>query len=192
MSVGDSLKESTGVFDNALAVKGAYALRWHPRMALSPAAVAVAEADNVQLLVAEASMDESFGSEALKDESPHLALELHRLELKMNVLLKICGELLAREQRLPAPRVARLSAVGLECEGDETFKAGERGVLELYVNRALPYSLRFQALIDSERVLPNARMVHFRFEAVSDAVSDQLSKLIFRKHRRLVALAKHA
>lgn len=190
MNANDVLKESTGVFDNALAVKGAYALRWHPGTVFSPAAAAIAEADNVQLLVAEASMDESVGSEALKDESPHLALELHRLELKMNVLLKICGELLAKEQRLPAPRVARLSAVGVECEGDEGFKAGERGVLELYVNRSLPYSLRFQAVIDSERLLPTGRMVHFRFESVGESVSDQLSKLIFRKHRRLVALAR--
>jgi hypothetical protein len=192
MSVSESLKETTGVFDNALAVKGPYALRWHGGTVLTPAALAMAEADNVQLLVAEGSMDESLGSEALKDESPHLALELHRLELKMNVLLKICGELLAREQRLPAPRLARLSAVGLECEGDEAFKAGERGVLELFVNRALPYSLRFQAVIDSERILPAGRMVHFRFELLSEAVSDQLSKMIFRKHRRLVALARQA
>ncbi len=192
MSASEALKESTGVFDNALAVKGPYALRWHPGTVLTPAALAMAEADNVQLLVAEASMDEALGSDALKDESPHLALELHRLELKMNVLLKICGELLAREQRLPAPRLARLSAVGLECDGDDSFKAGERGVLELYVNRALPYSLRFQAVIDSERLMPSGRMVHFRFESMSDAVSDQLSKLIFRKHRRLVALARQA
>ncbi len=192
MNANETLKEATGVFDNALAVKGAYSLRWHAGLVPTQAAAALADTDNAQLLAAESSMDESIAAEALKDESPHLALELHRLELKVNVLLKICGELLAREHRLPAPRVARISAVGLECEADESMKSGERGVIELWVNRSLPYSLRFQAVIDSERILPAGRMVHLRFEAVSDAVSDQLSKLIFRKHRRLVALARHA
>ena len=192
MNNADSIHESTGVFNNALAVKGAFAIRWHVGVKPSAADAAVAETDNMQLLVAEASMDEAPSSEALKDESPHLALELHRIELKVNVLLKITGELLAREQRLPAPRVVRLSAIGLECAADDSLKVGERGLLELFVNRSLPYSLRFQAIIDSERMLPAGRMVHFRFEELSDSVSNQLSKLIFRKHRRLIALAKQS
>ena len=29
MNANETLKESTGVFNNALAVKGAYSLRWH-------------------------------------------------------------------------------------------------------------------------------------------------------------------
>ena len=192
MTPSESLKDSTGVFDNALAVKGAFAIRWFAGQKLTPAAAAVAETDNLQLLVAEASMDEAPSSEALKDESPQLAMELHRIELKVNVLLKIAGELLAREQRFPEPRLLRLSATGLECGADEGMKSGERGLLELFVNRSLPYSLRFQALIDSERALPTGRMVHFRFEALSETVSDHLAKLIFRKHRRLIALAKQA
>ncbi len=192
MSNTDNIKESTGVFNNALAVKGAFAILWHAGEKLGAAAAAVAETDNLQLLVAEASMDEAPSSEALKDESPQLALELHRIELKVNVLLKIAGELLAREQRVPAPRMARLSAIGLECAADDTFKAGDRGTLELWVNRSLPYSLRVHAVIESERSLPTGRMVHFRFEDLSDSVSDQLSKLIFRKHRRLIALAKNS
>jgi hypothetical protein len=186
------IKESTGVFDNALAVSGGFAIRWHPGKALDAAAAVVAEADNAQLLLAEASMDESPGSEALKDESPHLALELHRIELKLNVLLKIAGELLAREHRLPAPRIGRLSATALECVADDSCKAGDRGTLELFVNRSLPYSLRFNAHIDSERTHDGVRMVHFRFEDVSESVSDHLAKLIFRKHRRLVAIARNA
>ena len=69
MTRSADLKESTGVFDNALAVSGAFAIRWHPGAALDPAAAIVAESENTQLLLAEASMDESPGSEALKDES---------------------------------------------------------------------------------------------------------------------------
>ncbi len=185
------LKESTGVFGNALGVSGAYALRWHPGKALDPAAAVLADADNAQLLSAESSMDEAVSSEALKDESPQLALELHRLELKINVLLKITGELLAREHRLPQPRLARLSATGLDCVADESFKVGERGLLELFVNRSLPYALKLAAHVESEQIEKSQRMVRLTFVDLSEAVGDQLAKLIFRKHRRLVALAKH-
>ena len=186
------VKESTGVFDNALAVNGAFAIRWHAGSLPDIAAAVVTETDNIQLLMAEASMDESPSSEALKDESPQLALELHRIELKLNVLLKITGELLAREQRLPAPRLGRLSAIGLECAADESFQLGTQGTLELFVNRSLPYSLRFQAVIDAERQQDSTRLVHFRFEGLTESFSDHLAKLIFRKHRRLVAIAKFA
>jgi hypothetical protein len=192
MTRAADVKESTGVFDNALVVSGAFAMRWNPGAALDAAAAVVAEADNVQLLLAEASMDESPGSEALKDESPHLALELHRIELKLNVLLKIAGELLAREHRLPAPRLGRLSATGLECAVDDTYKVGDRGILELFVNRSLPYALRFNARIDAQRMHEGVRMAHFRFEEVSEPLSDHMAKLIFRKHRRLIAIAKNA
>jgi hypothetical protein len=191
MTATESLKESTGVFDNVLAVKGAYALRWHPGLTPDPAAAAVADAENAQVLVAEASLDESMGLEALKDESPQLALELHRLDLKVNLLLKICGELLAREQKLPAPRLARISAAGVECQADPSMKKGERGVLELYVNRSLPHALRFQAWVEKESVQNAGRIVYLRFDSLSDIVADHMSKLIFRKHRRLVALARH-
>ena len=184
--------ETTGVFDNALAVSGAFAIRWHAAILLDAAAAVVAETDNVQLLLAEASMDESPGSEALKDESPHLALELHRIELKLNVLLKIAGELLAREHRLPAPRLGRLSATGLDCAADAAFKVGDRGTLELFINRSLPYSLRFNACIDAERTQDGIRMAHFKFDATSESFADHMAKFIFRKHRRLIAIAKHA
>jgi len=184
--------ETTGIFDNALAVSGAFAIRWNPSVLLDAAAAVVAETDNVQLLLAEASMDESPGSEALKDESPHLALELHRIELKLNVLLKIAGELLAREHHLPAPRLGRLSATGLDCAADPSFKVGDRGTLELYINRSLPYSLRFNAAIDAERTHNGVRMAHFKFDVASESFSDHMAKFIFRKHRRLIAIAKQA
>lgn len=54
MTANESLKESTGVFNNALAVKGAYALRWHPGFAPNPAAATLAEAENAQVLAVEA------------------------------------------------------------------------------------------------------------------------------------------
>src|SRR5271154_4410120 len=119
--------ESTGVFNNALAVSGNFSVRWLPGVKLDPGSLARAEVDNVQLLAADASLEESSTADLLKDESPQVALELHRIELKLNILLKLTGELLAREQQLPEPRFARLSATGLDCVAGPELKVGEQG-----------------------------------------------------------------
>jgi Atypical PilZ domain, cyclic di-GMP receptor len=182
--------DSTGVFNNALAVSGNFSIRWLPGVKLDPATFARAEVDNVQLLAAEASLEESAAADMLKDESPQVALELHRIELKLNILLKLTGELLARDQQLPEPRFARLSASGLDCVADAALKVGEQGTLELFVNRALPYALKFHALAESEHTEKGLRFVQLRFLDMSQPAADQLAKLIFRRHRRIIALAR--
>src|SRR5579859_4143355 len=78
------------------------------------AALARLNADNHQLLGAEASLDEVRVHEALKDESPALIHELQRLEYKVNILLRLVGELAVRSSGLPTPQRVRLSARGLE------------------------------------------------------------------------------
>ena len=57
-------------------------------------------ADNHQLLGAESSLDEVRVHEALKDESPALVHELQRLEYKVNILLRLVGELALRSSGL--------------------------------------------------------------------------------------------
>src|ERR1700719_1922173 len=71
-------------------------------------------ADNHQLLGAEASLDEVRVQEALKDESPALVQELQRLEFKVNILLRLTAELSLRNAGLPAPQRIRLTSRALE------------------------------------------------------------------------------
>jgi Atypical PilZ domain, cyclic di-GMP receptor len=184
--------DSTGVFNNALVIGGEFALRWQPGVIPDAAAAVRADADNMQLISAESSLTEAPAGDALKEESPQLAQELHRIELKLNILLKITGELLAHQYKFPPVRFARLSAMGVECAAIEPLPIGEQGTLDVFLNRSLPYALKFHAVVESERREGDMRFVQLRFLGLSDAVEDQLAKLIFRRHRRLVAVARQS
>lgn len=151
-------------------------------------------ADNHQLLGAEASLDEVRVHEALKDESPALLHELQRLEYKVNILLRLTAELAMRNSAMPAPARVRLSSLGLEWFGDTSPPVGETGLLCLYINPALPQPLKIFCTAASERVDPDrgARVAQLRFTGLSEPVIDLLEKLIFRHHRRLVAGTRQA
>jgi hypothetical protein len=83
--LGDGL-----VFEEALPVG------WTAGPLVEGMALARLNADNHQLLGAEASLDEVRVHEALKDESPALVQELQRLEYKVNILLRLTAELALR------------------------------------------------------------------------------------------------
>jgi Atypical PilZ domain, cyclic di-GMP receptor len=149
-------------------------------------------ADNHQLLGAESSLDEVRVHEALKDESPALLHELQRLEYKVNILLRLVGELALRSSGLPAAQRVRMSARALEWFGEPAPPAGATGLLSLYINPALPQPLRIPCVVVGQRIIDDARATQLRFAGLSEAVVDLLEKLIFRHHRRLVAGARLA
>ena len=100
-------------------------------------ALARLNADNHQLLGAEASLDEVRVHEALKDESPALVQELQRLEYKVNILLRLTAELALRNSGLPPPQRVRLTSRALEWFGEQTPAVGSTGQLAVYINSAL-------------------------------------------------------
>ena len=149
-------------------------------------------ADNHQLLGAEASLDEVRVQEALKDESPALVQELQRLEFKVNILLRLTAELSLRNAGLPAPQRIRLTSRALEWFAAQTPAVGSTGLLALYINSALPQPVRIPSVVAGERMQDNVRVAQLKFSGLSDAVTEQIEKLIFRHHRRLVAGARLA
>jgi len=155
-------------------------------------ALARLNADNHQLLGAEASLDEVRVLDALKDESPALVQELQRLEYKVNILLRLTAELALRNSGLPAPQRVRLTSRGVEWFGDHTPAVGASGLLAVYINQALPQPVKVPCVVAGERRQENFRVAQLRFSGLSDAVVEMLDKLIFRHHRRLVAGARLA
>jgi Atypical PilZ domain, cyclic di-GMP receptor len=168
-------------------------LAWTPGPLVEGLALARMNADNHQLLGAEASLDEVRVHEALKDESPALLHELQRLEFKLNVLLRLTAELAVRNSALPPARRTRLSASGIEWVGADAPPVGETGILCAYINPALPQPLKISCTVQSDRNAEDGeRVAQLRFSGLSDSVVDLLEKLIFRHHRRLVAGARLA
>lgn len=154
-------------------------------------ALARLNSDNHQLLGAESSLDEVRVHEALKDESPALVHELQRLEYKVNILLRLTADLALRSSGVPPAQRVRLTPRALEWFGEHTPAVGSTGLLALYVNSALPQAVKIPCVVAGERLQDNLRAAQLRFSGVSEAVVEQLEKLIFRHHRRLVAGARH-
>ena len=148
-------------------------------------------ADNHQLLGAEASLEETRGGETLvKEESPALVHELQRLEFKLNVLMRLMADLVARSSPLPPVQTTRLGAHGLEWSHATEPRVGTTGLVYIYINPALPQPLKLACKVRGERTEKGVRVVELEFRDLSEAVQDLLEKLIFRHHRRLIAGAR--
>jgi Atypical PilZ domain, cyclic di-GMP receptor len=183
-----------GFLGDGLIFEEGLPVTWAPGPPADGLSLGRLNADNYKLLGAEASLDEVHMHEALKDESAALLHELQRLEYKVNILLRLTAELAMRNSGLPAPARVRLSPVGLEWFGESTPAVGETGLLSLYINPALPQSLKISCVVASERIDHDnaARVAQVRFSGLSEPVIEMLEKLIFRHHRRLVAGARLA
>jgi hypothetical protein len=179
-------------FGAGLIFEEALPISWNAAPLAEGLFLARLNADNHQLLGAESSLDEVRVHEALKDESPALVHELQRLEFKVNILLRLTADLAMRNSGLPPVQRVRLTSRALEWFGDEAPAVGATGQLSLYINSALPQAVRIPSSVDGERAQDGVRVAQLRFRGMSDAVVEQLDKLIFRHHRRLVAGARLA
>ena len=167
-------------------------LGWSPGPLPQDVVLARMNADNHQLLGTVSSLEEVRVNDALKDESQAILHELQRLEFKLNVLLRLTAELARQNSALPPSRHLRLSAAGLEWIGDDAPATGSTGVLDLFISSALPQALKLPATVIGTGRRANLPTTHFKFAGLSDPVIDQLEKLIFRHHRRLVATSRHS
>jgi hypothetical protein len=179
--LGDGL-----VYEDSLSVA------WTPGPLAEGLTLARLNADNQQLLAAEASLDEVRVPDALKDESPALLHELQRLEYKINILLRLTADISVRASGLPPPERVRLSSRALEWFGERAPAPAETGLLALYINPALPQSVKIPCAVEAQRgAAASEGAAQLRFVGLSDAVVQLLDKLIFRHHRRLIAGARH-
>jgi hypothetical protein len=165
-------------------------LAWTPGPLPGGMALARLNADNHQLLGAEATLDDVRRHDALKDESPALVHELQRLEYKLNILLRLTAELALQSRALPPPQRARVSSLGFEWFGEHAPPTGATGVASAYINPALPQPFNVPCTVTAERSQDGVRVAQLTFSGLSDTVVDLLEKLIFRHHRRLVAGAR--
>jgi hypothetical protein len=80
----------------------------------------------------------------------------------------------------------------LEWFGELAPALGSTGLLSVYINPALPQPVKIPCVVAGERMQDEVRIAQLRYSGVSEAVVEQLDKLIFRHHRRLVAGARRS
>ena len=160
---------------------------------LLPATLARLNADNLQVLHADASIAESHRALDAKDEERPWLADLARLEYKLDVLLGLMGRLLTRDDAMPAPTSLRMYAGGVEwLPRDVRPVSGARGLLTLYVNPSFPQPLVLAGQVTGHRADAQGLWARFAFAGLSPAVVDLLERLVFRQHRREVAEARGA
>jgi hypothetical protein len=143
---------------------------------------------NLRLLQAWDAMEEHVAAEKQKsDDSPYTA-EILRLDLKINLLLDLVGQLLVANHPRPPPASVKFNAVGAMWRATGTLpEAGEQGVIEIYLRDCLAEPLRLAGRVTN--VAPDGH-VKVKFLPMGEAVSDLIEKLAFRRHRRQIAGAR--
>lgn len=140
---------------------------------------------NEQTLRLLAAVEEFYPEGA--DEHSHNH-EYARLELKLNLLLELVGELLTSQRALPPSRPLRLNAHALEWEQREAPPApGARLLAELFLSLEVPRPVRLVVQVQQVRNQGDTRLVTTLVEELSEPVVDLLEKFIFRRHRRSIA-----
>jgi Atypical PilZ domain, cyclic di-GMP receptor len=143
---------------------------------------------NLRVLQALSALDEHAQVEKADENAPHHA-DLVRLDLKMNLVLDMVGQLLVASHPRPRSTAIRFNALGGVWQGHAPHpEMGEQGVLEVYLRDCIADPLRLVGRITS--VAPDGR-VKARFIPPGENIADLIEKLAFRKHRRQIAGAKH-
>jgi hypothetical protein len=181
----------TIVLYEELAFQDVLPVAWRPMTTpLERGLMASYDERNLRLLQAWDAMEEHVPLEKQKPEDAPYAAEIMRLDLKVNLLLDLVGQLLAANQARPQPSPVRFNALGAmwHAAGTGTLpEAGEQGVAEIYLRDCMSEPLRLVGRVTN--VTPD-RHIKVKFLPMGEAVSDLLEKLAFRRHRRQIAGAR--
>jgi hypothetical protein len=115
-----------------------------------------------------------------------------RLEAKVDLLLSLIANIVSDRLGLPEPRPVILRGRSLEWQPAADFAAakGATGFLSVWANAHIPLPLRLPCRIDGSIQRNGFVWWRARFEFLSPNVRDGLDQVIFRHHRRQVAIAR--
>lgn len=165
-------------------------LSWEPSALVDPAELEHYNMETARALQAVALFEEA-PKELTNDANPENQQMLH-LEAKVDVLLSLVTRLVSHQDGMPKRHGTVLRADSLEWTGPtvDQVKTGDTGVIVLYPNPLLPLPFRLAGRIVGSVERSNTRWRLTRFDHLSPLVSVGLEKLIFRRHRRQVAIAR--
>ena len=141
---------------------------------------------NLRVLQACDALEEQGRLEKADEQSPHSA-DIMRLDLKLNLLLDVMGQVLAASQQRPKPAQIRFNAMGAHFVWAQPQALGTRGVLEITLRDIVVQPLHLPAEVVSGAP---AGQVRVRFLSLGETVADHIEKLVFRRHRRKIAGAR--
>lgn len=169
-------------FAQQLAYEGELRIEWRGLLAL-PTGEALMRLRDANLTVLNlVSAVEEHRADGSDDEGGG---ELVRLDAKVNLLLELVQRLLARDQLPPAGKRVRFNAHGVSVAQSEALLDLQLVTVFIHLDacRAMPLELPAQVV-----QLPGSTQVLLAFQDIGPAIDEALDRLVFRYHRRQVAI----
>jgi hypothetical protein len=139
---------------------------------------------NLRVLQACAAIEEHGSAEKPDENAPHAA-DILRLDLKINLLLDLVGQILVANRPRPNAVPVRFNALGAQWRGAAPLpEAGTTGVAEIYLRDCVAEPLRMLGRVTN--VTPDGQ-IKARFTPPGETIADLIEKLAFRRHRRKIA-----
>lgn len=175
---------------DGLALHDFLPLAWEPSPLIDPAELEHYNQETARALQALALFEEA-PKELSTDPNPK-GQELQHLEAKVDVLLSLVTRLVCQQQGLPKRHNTVLRADSMEWTGPsaEQARTGDSGVLVVYPNPLLPIPFRLAGRVVGSVERSGIKWRITRFDHLSPLVSVGLEKLVFRRHRRQVAISR--
>ena len=146
------------------------------------------ERQNRQVLTLLSALDELPPSDGGDDHSEY-AVELFQINAKLSVLLSLVGELMSKDWSDMASTRVMFNDQAVSWETSANFAVGLKVMVSLFFEHC-PKPLKFMGDVIEQEVTENGQRLVVMFTGVHEALRDELTKFIFRRHRRAVATAK--
>lgn len=157
------------------------ALRWERSEEMSDAEFAAMAAVNEDRLRIINGIDE-YQAES-EEDMLEIAVQLQRLEFKVNLALDMLSELLLGRANVPQPASVSLGLSRLSWQCSPAPGVGELLWVELYLHRRYPFPIVLTGRVD--KLIGD--QVELLLDSPPESVRVLLEKFIFRCHRRQIA-----
>jgi len=176
----------TVVLYDELACEDVLPVTWEPLPQPRDAfAQSATDDSNLLLLQACVAVEERPARDKSEEAGPLFA-ELARMELKLNLVLQMLGDIVRRGHPAALARV-RFNTLGASWWPPAAPpQRGSRGLLRIQLRASLPQTLD----LSGEVTAVEAGEVKLRFEQVPDSIAELIGRLIFLRHRRRLADVK--
>ena len=139
---------------------------------------------NLKVLQVCAAAESQATVDAFDEKNPYAA-DLHRLEVQVNMVLEVLGQLMVASDARPVANPVRFNALGaIWPESLGMPVAGTQGLLQIFLPECLAQPLTFIATVLG--ATEDGR-VRAQFTPPGEPVAELIGKLAFRRHRRQVA-----
>lgn len=135
---------------------------------------------------------EEFHHPDLADEYGVVAQELNRIDAKVNLMLDLLSQLLTQQKLLPGHCPVRFGAEGLAWRTSEVgeIQSGQHLAVDVYMQPRYPSPLKLTGDVVSIEAGEDGVWITIAYHGLTPSLHNAFDKLIFRHHRRSVAMAK--